>query len=63
MGRMQPAARLMILGGSTLAVILAIIVVAWAPRNAVPMMVTLVSATGLAGFCAWAVVSLDRGRH
>ena len=63
MGRMQRAARLMIFGGSTLAVILAIVVVAWAPRSAVPMMVTLVSASGLAVFCAWAVVSLDRGRH
>lgn len=62
MGRMQRAARLMILGGSTLVAILAVIVVAWAPPSAVPMIVTLVSTSGLAAFCAWAVVSLDSGR-
>ena len=63
MGRMRRAARLTIFGGSAVAAILFIVVVAWAPRSAVPMMVTLVSATGLAVFCTWAVVSLDRGRH
>lgn len=63
MGRTQRATRLMILGGSTLAAIVAIIVVAWAPKTAIPMLVTLVSASGLAVFCTWAVVSLDRGRH
>lgn len=29
-------------------------------RTTLPVLVTVVSATGLAVFCAWAVVALDR---
>ena len=63
MGRIQRSTKLTIFGGSTFAAILAIVVAVWAPTSAVPTLVTLVSATGLTAFCAWAVVSLDRGQH
>jgi hypothetical protein len=52
----------MILAALVLAVVLAVVVIVWTPTSAVPMLVSLVSAAGLAVFCTWAVLSLDRGR-
>lgn len=63
MRRIQRASRTMILVAVALAVALAVVVVVWTPTSAVPMLVSLVSALGLAVFCTWAVVSLDRGRR
>ncbi len=63
MRRMRRATRPVVLTGAALAVALAVAVVILTPTSAVPMLVTLVSASGLAAFCTWAVVSLDRGRQ